>query len=336
MKRLLLSTALFGALAMPALAQTLFRTQMDPMEIRASEFMGMRVYASEAALDADEFPGIQEGWDDIGEVADVILSRDGTVQAVLVDIGGFLGIGERRVAINMDQLRFVADSATAEDLDDFFLVVNTTREALEGAPDYDAGMSAEAAAAATGEAIAQGAETAATSVAAAGAEMADTLQDAGEEVAEEVNQLGMTDHQENMAEAQDQAMDAAEESAEAAGADSMTTDPAGAPAPMAFERDGFVPAMSEDLTSERLTGVTAYDINDERVGTVADLILDDSGQVTHVVVDVGGFLGIGAKPVALDLSQVAILRADGGDELRVYLPQTREELDAMERYEAVQ
>ena len=36
----------------------------------------------------------------------------------------------------MDALRFVSDSATAEEANDFFLVVNTTREALETAPDY--------------------------------------------------------------------------------------------------------------------------------------------------------------------------------------------------------
>mgnify|MGYP002789970940 CR=1 FL=1 len=54
------------------------------------------------------------------------------------------------------------------------------------------------------------------------------------------------------------------------------------------------------------------------------------------MIGVGGFLGIGEKPVALEMGAVDILRAAEGEEIRVYLPQTREELDAMERYEANQ
>jgi hypothetical protein len=38
--------------------------------------------------------------------------------------------------------------------------------------------------------------------------------------------------------------------------------------------------------------------------------------------------------VALDMASLDILRQDGGDEIRVYLSQTEEELEAMERYEA--
>jgi hypothetical protein len=135
-KRLLLSTAILGAATVPALAQdqTIFREAPDAMELRASDFMGMRVYAAEAAVEGEEFEGIQEGWEDIGEINDVVMDRDGQVQAVLVDIGGFLGIGERTVAVSMDALQFVSDSATAEEADDFFLVMNANREALEGAP----------------------------------------------------------------------------------------------------------------------------------------------------------------------------------------------------------
>ena len=76
---------------------------------------GQRVYAAEVAVDADEYAGVQDGWNDIGEINDVILTRDGKVHAALVDIGGFLGLGERQVALGMENIRFVSDSATAED-----------------------------------------------------------------------------------------------------------------------------------------------------------------------------------------------------------------------------
>ena len=43
-------------------------------------------------------------------------------------------------------------------------------------------------------------------------------------------------------------------------------------------------------------------------------LLTDDGQITDVVVDVGGFLGIGEKPVAMTLTDLDILQQDGGDE----------------------
>jgi hypothetical protein len=45
----------------------------------------------------------------IGEIDDVILSRDGQIEAIVVGVGGFLGIGEKNVAIPFDQVEFMAD-----------------------------------------------------------------------------------------------------------------------------------------------------------------------------------------------------------------------------------
>lgn len=44
--------------------------------------------------------------EDIGEITDVLLSEDGKVMAVLVGVGGFLGIGEKDVAVSMSALEF--------------------------------------------------------------------------------------------------------------------------------------------------------------------------------------------------------------------------------------
>ena len=56
--------------------------------------------------------------------------------------------------------------------------------------------------------------------------------------------------------------------------------------------------------------------------------------VTAAVVDVGGFLGIGEKAVALPMSSLDVLQQEGGDDLRIYVSQTEEELEAMEAYSA--
>jgi sporulation protein YlmC with PRC-barrel domain len=239
--------------------------------VRASDLIGTRIYASEAAIDADEYSGVQDGWNDIGEVNDVIVSRDGKVDSVLVDIGGFLGVGERQVAVDMTALRFVSDAATTDTPDDWFLVMNADRATLEGAPSLSL---------ATDPAITT------TDTPAATATTADT------------------------------------ETATAA--DATESEP--------LMRDGYTAAAAAEITADTLKGTTVYDANDAVVGEVGELILADDGQVKEVVVDVGGFLGMGEKPVALALDQVEILRQTDGSELRVYVSATKEELEAMPAY----
>jgi PRC-barrel domain len=137
-KNLLLTTALAAGFALPAIAQDApaspFQTEAMGPSVSASDVIGARIYVSEAALDADAYNGVQEGWNDIGEVNDIILGRDGTVDAVLVDIGGFLGMGERQVAVDMSALKIVQDDAT--DADDWFLVMQADRATLDAAPEY--------------------------------------------------------------------------------------------------------------------------------------------------------------------------------------------------------
>lgn len=321
MKNLMLSTAILAGMTGAVLAQDatmtgMFRPAADPMELRASEFIGMRVYASEAAVDAEEYAGMQEDWADIGEINDVILSRDGAVDAVLVDIGGFLGMGERQVAVGMESIRFVADSSTADAAEDFFLVMAATRADFEAAPDYNAGVApmttdetsadpavvpeTDAAATTTTETAADTTVDPATTAPAADAMQTETATDATVAV--------------------DPAVEATADA---------TTETVREP----MVRDGYIVADAEYLTSEKLTGARVYDANDEWIGDVSDLVMSDQGQVTQAVVDVGGFLGMGAKPVMLELSEIDILRNDAGDEVRVYLAKTKDELKAMPTYE---
>jgi sporulation protein YlmC with PRC-barrel domain len=99
-------------------------------------------------------------------------------------------------------------------------------------------------------------------------------------------------------------------------------------------REGYVTAAAETLTADVLEGAAVYDANDERVGEVGEILLSPEGQVEQLVIDVGGFLGIGEKPVALQMGSLDILQQDGGDEIRVYVSQTEDELEGMDRYQA--
>jgi hypothetical protein len=54
------------------------------------------------------------------------------------------------------------------------------------------------------------------------------------------------------------------------------------------------------------------------------------GEVTHAIIDVGGFLGIGERRVALPISDLVVYRSDA--EMRVYLPWTEEQLEELPVY----
>lgn len=104
-------------------------------DIRASNLIGMRVYAVEQDVDesANYNADARKEWEDIGEINDVIVGWNGEIQGVILGVGGFLGLGEKNVAVDMSSLRRVRES---DDSDDWFLVVNSSKTALEQAPAY--------------------------------------------------------------------------------------------------------------------------------------------------------------------------------------------------------
>jgi hypothetical protein len=106
-----------------------------PNDVLASSLIGMRVYAVEADVDDSKtYPAdARKDWSDVGEVNDVVLDWDGSVKAVVLGVGGFLGMGEKDVAIEMSSLRKVRES---NDSNDWFLVVNTSKDMLTNAPAY--------------------------------------------------------------------------------------------------------------------------------------------------------------------------------------------------------
>jgi putative membrane protein len=86
----------------------------------ATSFMGRSVYSSE---DPES--------DNIGDVNDLIISEDGTITHAVVGVGGFLGIGEKDVAVPFDELQIVEQEG------DIRLVYAATKEQLEAAEQFD-------------------------------------------------------------------------------------------------------------------------------------------------------------------------------------------------------
>lgn len=85
-----------------------------------TRLIGQPVYSS-AGEDAEE----------IGTISDIVFSADGQITAVVIGVGGFLGIGEKSVAVDFHSLEFTLAHDNTERW-----VVPTTAEALTNAPDF--------------------------------------------------------------------------------------------------------------------------------------------------------------------------------------------------------
>lgn len=104
----------------------------------ATTLIGTRVHAIDQDMTIDPLVALPAGtvaeWDDIGEIGDMVIGVDGTLRAVVVDVGGFLGLGEREVALDWGALIGVRED---DDPDEWFLGVRLPEEALENAPELE-------------------------------------------------------------------------------------------------------------------------------------------------------------------------------------------------------
>ena len=86
------------------------------------------------------------------------------------------------------------------------------------------------------------------------------------------------------------------------------------------------PLDAIDFTSETLVDAVVYGLDEEKIGTVSHV--HGMGQATQVIVDVGGFLGIGTKPVMLTTSQLTFMRDEDGT-VHATTSWTREQVKAL-------
>jgi sporulation protein YlmC with PRC-barrel domain len=94
-----------------------FLVKQDASELLAANLIGQTV------LDANN--------DSIGEVTDLITDKDGKIRAVLIGAGGFLGIGEKDLAIRFEDIKVARDEN-----DDLIVKADVTKEMVAQAPDY--------------------------------------------------------------------------------------------------------------------------------------------------------------------------------------------------------
>jgi len=82
-----------------------------------------------------------------------------------------------------------------------------------------------------------------------------------------------------------------------------------------------------------MDGATVYDTQNQKVGDVKDIILDRDGKVAAVVLDVGAFLGIGGKYVAVSMNDLKITQDNNSNKPRFTVDMTKDQLKAAQAYD---
>lgn len=77
-----------------------------------------------------------------------------------------------------------------------------------------------------------------------------------------------------------------------------------------MDHSNHVRLSTTELNEAVLKDATIYGADDHKIGTVSHL--HGTGPAAQAVIDVGGFLGIGAKPVAVPVDQLDFMRDQDG------------------------
>lgn len=254
--------------AADASATTGFLANRSMHQMLATDLIGHDVYARRTPMDMTAGGAMVsmnaaelDKMDNVGQINDLVLSDDGSVAAVVIGVGGFLGVGEQDVAVTMNEVSFAANADKPEDM---YIIVNTSGDMLKTSPHFDR----------------KGMATAATDAKAGTA----------------------TDR-------------------------TVLTAPA-------MKRDGYNIVKVTDLSIDMLIGKTVYGTDDKSVGTVSDVTVDTAGAVQKVVIDFGGFLGMGTSKVALTFDELTILTNANNADIRVYVDATKDQIKAMPVYTA--
>jgi hypothetical protein len=318
MKNLLATTAMILALGGAAYAAPaqFSSYQAQASDIDASKFIGQTVYATDADVSADQAvkAGAEKDWDNIGEINELVIGRDGNVKAVVLGVGGFLGMGEKNVAVSMNDIRFVKNGDGAND---YFLVVNSSKQALNAAPAFktpdEVRADADTAPAATTDTAANApVTTPADNGAASDTAASNTMASPDTKAATDTTTTASTTQN---------------------GAVQTTMDENRVRlTPPTVTRDGYQSAQIQDLTADKLQGARVYGAKDEDVGEINRLVMNDNGQVKLFVLDIGGFLGIGEHQIAVTPQELNIVRTAKGDDVRVYIDANKQALQAQPEY----
>ena len=111
----------------PVAAQTPAGKEPSSVNLAESPTSATRRNQLESVLGREVRTQVEE---DVGRVVDLLADRQGRVQAAVIEFGGFLGIGTRKIAVEWPALSFVNDGKQP------VVIVEMTRNQLRVAPEY--------------------------------------------------------------------------------------------------------------------------------------------------------------------------------------------------------
>ena len=279
-------------------AQPEVRKPVEEVTFLGSQLMGEQVYN-----------GTADTAENIGDVKDVVIGQNGEIQFVVVGVGGFLGIGEKDIAVAYKDVQW------SERNGDRWLVVPFTKDQLTAQAQFDR-TPYEAAANTT--ATGTGVDTSANNAPAA---TTDTMAPAATTDTTAQAPAANTD---------------TTAQAPAAGTDPAATTMApaadGTATTGAIDRSTLKEMPMDNMRAEDIVGTTVYGTNDANVGEIGDVVLTQDGKADAVIIDVGGFLGMGEKEVAVGMDKLAFMTDNDGNKY-LYTNFTKEQLEAQPAYD---
>ncbi|MER9181757.1 PRC-barrel domain-containing protein [Mesorhizobium sp. M0159] len=245
------------------------------------------------------YNGTGDDAQNIGDVNDIVINKEAKARSLVIGVGGFLGIGEKNVAYDFDKAQW------AERNGDRWLVAQTTREELTAQPDFDRKPYDPAPA------------TTASNDAAANAPAVVTPTVTASNTATTDNTATTNN------------TDQASKTAQNAPAPATTADQTKTGS---IDKSTLTEMPIGEIRAEDLVGTTVYGANDVNVGEIGDIVLGGDKKVDAVIIDVGGFLGIGEKEVAVGMDNLKFMTDKNGKRY-LYTNFTKEQLEAQAPYD---
>ena len=109
-------TGLLTAASISALPAFAADNMQTAEELRTSQLVGAKVY--------------NKANENIGSIEDIILKPDGSVDEVVLSVGGFLGMGDKYVAVPFSDLKITRDGSSLK------IVTLATKDSLKALPAY--------------------------------------------------------------------------------------------------------------------------------------------------------------------------------------------------------
>ncbi|RWE09113.1 MAG: PRC-barrel domain containing protein [Mesorhizobium sp.] len=290
------------------------------------------------------YNGTGDDAQNIGDVNDIVLAKDGKAESLIIGVGGFLEIGEKNVAYQFDKAKW------AERDGDRWLIAETTKEELEALPEFNR-EPYDPAPATTASTDAATPAPVTTTPAVDAAPAPDKTAQAPATTPDTTAPAPADKTAQAPAATPDPAAPAPAD--QTAQAPATTPDPA-APAPAdktaeapaaatpdatpdqtqtaAIDKSALTEMPINEIRSEDLVGTTVYGANDVNVGEIGDVVLTGDKKVDAVIIDVGGFLGVGEKEVAVGMDNLKFMTDKDGNRY-LYTNFTKEQLEAQVAYD---